>query len=56
MVSKPWQNYFDDVQQPKAPIDVLENNPQQINVSLCTRVYVLVIFLIYSKFVTPVLF
>ena len=34
MVSKPWQNYFDDVQQPKAPIDVLENNPHQISVSL----------------------
>lgn len=34
MVSKPWQNYFDDIEGPNVPVTLLEGNVKNIKVTL----------------------
>ena len=34
MVSKPWQNYFDDIESPNVPVTLLEGNVKNLKVTL----------------------
>ena len=36
MVSKPWQNYFDDIESPNVPVTLLEGNVKNLKVTLTT--------------------
>ena len=37
MVSKPWQNYFDDIEGPNVPVTLLEGNVKNIKVKIDTQ-------------------
>ena len=38
MVSKPWQNYFDDIEGPNVPVTLLEGNVKNIKVKIDTQI------------------
>ena len=37
MVSKPWQNYFDDIEGPNVPVTLLEGNVKNRKVKIDTQ-------------------